>query len=492
MLSIKLFFFIMISLYLSNAKSIDTTTSKKISKDGRCGKEFGHCREGYCCSKIGWCGDSDLHCNIEEGCQSEFGKWHGIELKDEKIPIKDNNESSEEEEEKKDIIHGKCGKGYGSCKEGYCCSKYGWCGKSDAYCDTSKGCQSEFGICKSKPIEDENESSDEELPISKDGRCGKGVALCGEGYCCSAYGWCGKDDLYCQKEKGCQIKYGECSSSNQIVNEKEKDKLIKDNGEASEEELPISKDGRCGKGIAICGDGNCCSSFGWCGNTKDHCKIDRGCQTDFGECYSNKSNENVTKINIKNENNKSTQNNQNSNNKLPISKDGRCGKDVAICNEGFCCSMYGWCGKTDKYCKIEEGCQKEFGVCNSNKNTDNKIGDNEFNGVELPISKDGRCGEGIAICGEDSCCSNFGWCGKTKDHCMIDRGCQTEFGICYSNNVMINETKIDNKNNNNKDRVIIIGDDIESSDEEDPTNEPTNEISEEETFDPLNNDNIFS
>jgi len=48
----------------------------------------------------------------------------------------------------KPTIQGKCGKGIGKCFSGYCCSKYGWCGKTDDHCDISKGCQSEFGDCK--------------------------------------------------------------------------------------------------------------------------------------------------------------------------------------------------------------------------------------------------------------------------------------------------------------------------------------------------------
>ena len=30
----------------------------------------------------------------------------------------------------------------------------------------------------------------------------------------------------------------------------------------------------------------------------------------------------------------------------------------------YCCSKYGWCGKTEKYCDVDNGCQSEFGRCN--------------------------------------------------------------------------------------------------------------------------------
>ncbi|GLJ07180.1 hypothetical protein SUGI_0060540 [Cryptomeria japonica] len=37
----------------------------------------------------------------------------------------------------------------------------------------------------------------------------------------------------------------------------------------------------CGSqvGGAVCSDGECCSKWGWCGTTDDHCLPDRGCQS---------------------------------------------------------------------------------------------------------------------------------------------------------------------------------------------------------------------
>ncbi|ORX56599.1 hypothetical protein BCR36DRAFT_280240, partial [Piromyces finnis] len=39
----------------------------------------------------------------------------------------------------------------------------------------------------------------------------------------------------------------------------------------------------------------------------------------------------------------------------------RCGKDVGECDEGECCSKYGFCGKSKMYCG--SGCQSEYGLC---------------------------------------------------------------------------------------------------------------------------------
>jgi len=43
---------------------------------------------------------------------------------------------------------------------------------------------------------------------------------------------------------------------------------------------------RCGKyfGFASCDAGKCCSKYGWCGTSKCHCQMSRGCQSNFGEC----------------------------------------------------------------------------------------------------------------------------------------------------------------------------------------------------------------
>jgi len=43
-------------------------------------------------------------------------------------------------------------------------------------------------------------------------------------------------------------------------------------------------DGRCGPEYGKCSEGECCSSWGWCGKTSSHCNINLGCQTKYGKC----------------------------------------------------------------------------------------------------------------------------------------------------------------------------------------------------------------
>lgn len=35
---------------------------------------------------------------------------------------------------------------------------------------------------------------------------------------------------------------------------------------------------------------------------------------------------------------------------------------------------------------------------------------------------DGKCGEGYGSCDPDECCSKYGWCGTSEEHC--GSGCQ--------------------------------------------------------------------
>ncbi|KAK4197626.1 family 18 putative glycoside hydrolase [Triangularia verruculosa] len=105
-----------------------------------------------------------------------------------------------------------------------------------------------------------------------------------------------------------------------------------------------STDGLCGTangGTACLGTafGDCCSEYGYCGDTSAHCGA--GCQSAFGICFPSGP---------------------------PVSKDGLCGQasdpSGATCEGsefGDCCSEYGFCGATNAYCGT--GCQAAFGAC---------------------------------------------------------------------------------------------------------------------------------
>jgi len=121
--------------------------------------------------------------------------------------------------------------------------------------------------------------------------------------------------------------------------------------------------------------------------------------------------------------------------KIPTSTvSGRCGPNYGACRRSDeCCSMYGYCGKSSKYCK--EGYQSEFGHCSSSYNTTKKKTTKKTTTTKKTkkISTSfvsGRCGSKYGKCSKSNeCCSKYGYCGKSSDYC--DNGCQPAYGICY-------------------------------------------------------------
>lgn len=107
----------------------------------------------------------------------------------------------------------------------------------------------------------------------------------------------------------------------------------------------VSNDGTCGtQGGKTCTGstfGNCCSQYGWCGSTTDHCGT--GCNAAFGTCTSTPP----------------------TTPPASISTDGTCGtqggKTCTGSTFGNCCSQYGWCGSTTGHCGT--GCNRSFGTC---------------------------------------------------------------------------------------------------------------------------------
>jgi len=154
------------------------------------------------------------------------------------------------------------------------------------------------------------------IPISTNNKCSRKDGKCPSGKCCSKNGLCGTSKEYCSIENGCQSEFGQCDN------------------------IKISTNDKCGIEDGKCPSGKCCSKYGWCGVTEEHCSIENGCQSEFGQC----GNINIS-TNIK------------------ISTNDKCGIENGKCPSGKCCSNYGWCGTTDEYCSLKNGCQSEFGQC---------------------------------------------------------------------------------------------------------------------------------
>ena len=184
--------------------------------DGRCGKAFGNagCNAnsavGGCCSEAGWCGNTDAHCSVTNGCQSGCKK-----TTDPSDPTKPVGTAPRSD--------GRCGKDFSgaTCDAkgpyGGCCSEAGWCGSTSQHCLTSNGCQN--GCTGATPTSGKHTSTTQEPVITptsgggggggttKDGTCGasNGNTVCGnwyQGSCCSQYGYCGNTTAHCGT--GCQ------------------------------------------------------------------------------------------------------------------------------------------------------------------------------------------------------------------------------------------------------------------------------------------------
>jgi peptidoglycan/xylan/chitin deacetylase (PgdA/CDA1 family) len=130
-----------------------------------------------------------------------------------------------------------------------------------------------------------------------------------------------------------------------------------------------------------------------------------------------------------------------------VSTDGTCGtqgkNQICIGSEfGNCCSQYGYCGKSTDHCGT--GCNTLFGNCGTNANptsgpTATSTSAPQPTGA-LKTSTDGSCGgsSGFTCVGfvhdgaKSECCSQYGWCGTSTDHCGT--GCNPLAGNCGSSN----------------------------------------------------------
>jgi len=320
-------------------KTTTTPSTVPVSTDGRCGKDAGKCPEDECCSKYGWCGTEEGHCSVEKGCQSEFGRCNSSPTTKKTTTTTTTTKKTTTTPSTVPVsTNGRCGKDAGKCPKDECCSQYGWCGTEEGHCSVEKGCQSEFGRCNSSTTTKKSSTTKKistttkkttttttstkkttttpsTIPTSTNGKCGKGIGKCPKDECCSKYGWCGTEEGYCSVEKGCQSEFGRCNSSSTTKKSTTIKKTIttkktttkktptkktttkktttkKSTATATTTKktattpstVPVSTNGRCGKGVGKCPKDECCSQYGWCGTEENHCSISKGCQSEFGKC----------------------------------------------------------------------------------------------------------------------------------------------------------------------------------------------------------------
>jgi hypothetical protein len=116
----------------------------------------------------------------------------------------------------------------------------------------------------------------------------------------------------------------------------------------------VSTDGSCGgtKGFTCQGSsfGNCCSTYGWCGSSTDHCST--GCNSAFGSCTGSGTTSKPTSTVARTSSTRAASSPAStSTNK--VSPDASCGGTSGYTclgsTFGNCCSANGWCGSTTAY-----------------------------------------------------------------------------------------------------------------------------------------------
>lgn len=50
--------------------------------------------------------------------------------------------------------------------------------------------------------------------------------------------------------------------------------------------------------------------------------------------------------------------------------------------------------------------------------------------ISVVYTQGGSCGQGVGSCTGGSCCSKWGYCGISDDHCLVSKGCQPNYGTC--------------------------------------------------------------
>ncbi|KAF2826341.1 hypothetical protein CC86DRAFT_455863 [Ophiobolus disseminans] len=136
----------------------------------------------------------------------------------------------------------------------------------------------------------------------------------------------------------------------------------------------ISRNGQCGgTSGATClgsGFGNCCSQYGWCGETTAYCG--KGCNSLFGTCSGSSQPSSVSSSRSPSSAATRASSLPAPSSSLVVSTNARCGNlfnakpGGMTCKGskyGNCCSNQSYCGKTEAYCGT--GCQPGFGDCNA-------------------------------------------------------------------------------------------------------------------------------
>ncbi|KAI8829695.1 hypothetical protein BJ741DRAFT_622055 [Chytriomyces cf. hyalinus JEL632] len=152
--------------------------------------------------------------------------------------------------------------------------------------------------------------------------------------------------------------------------------------------IPLVKRDSCGDGIVgsgVCDDASlCCSPYGWCGSSPEHC----------GTGSEQQSSDNFAPANADTSSSSSCG--------LGFVGNGKCD------DSSLCCSPYGWCGSSPEHCTAG---QSGNGVSENNNQPEQVSSDNQQGSCGLGFIGNGKCDD------SSLCCSPYGWCGSSPEHC---------------------------------------------------------------------------
>lgn len=139
---------------------------------------------------------------------------------------------------------------------------------------------------------------------------------------------------------------------------------------------PTSTNGACGTAnpdgqgqscvgfVGVAGLSECCSQYGYCGNSADYCQS--GCNPLYGKCGTQPSVSVSASASVSRTSSAPVPTIS-----LPTSQDATCGATAGTTCKGFmidgvkaeCCSQYNYCGNSEAYCGT--GCNPLYGNCGS-------------------------------------------------------------------------------------------------------------------------------
>ncbi|KAF2130745.1 carbohydrate-binding module family 18 protein [Dothidotthia symphoricarpi CBS 119687] len=199
--------------------------------------------------------------------------------------------------------------------------------------------------------------------------------------------------------------------------------------------------GNCGpqNGNAVCATGECCSQYGWCGTTVDHC--------DSATCLKSFSGKTskcapttavTTKATVTKAAATTLKTSAATTFPAAVPNIDVCGhaQGGVTCpgagTNGYfyrCCSSAGHCGPKndiqDQALYCGDGCQAGYGKCNTMAKP------------PVPSATPGTAGAGENCgpivnkkCGSGLCCSGSNYCGAGTDFCGAANWCQSKWGKC--------------------------------------------------------------